>query len=106
MNRNLVSHFAVPEIGAAIRNKNPGCKHFGSEGTVSSLGQLPQDAGVTVTYMCTNAGANWEKGDMLTKTLDQLEEIDSNDLSLNEHTTDRNVLREWFRNRLDNFLND
>lgn len=66
------SHTWEPSLGDSVVNTNPGCKHKGSEGIVVDIIDLPQDAGKTVTYCCTNAGDNWYKGDFLTKTMDQL----------------------------------
>jgi hypothetical protein len=66
------SHTLEPAVGDAIVNVNPSCKHVGSRGTVVSVEDLPGDSGKTVDYRCTNSGNNWSKGDVLTKTLDQL----------------------------------
>jgi len=101
-----MSHFTVPAQGDMIKNTNPGCKHFGSEGSVENVKLLPDDMGHVIIYTVTNDGPTYRKGDMLTKTLDQLEMIDSDSCGLNEHMTDRNVLREWFRGRLENLLKD
>lgn len=70
------SHTWEPQLGDAVVNTNPGCKHKGSEGIVTAVKDLPEDAGKTVTYCCTNAGDNWYKGDFLTKTMDQLSPLD------------------------------
>ena len=70
------SHSWEPHLGDAVVNTNPGCKHRGSEGIVVSIEPLPQDAGKTITYCCTNAGDNWYKGDFLTKTMDQLSPLE------------------------------
>lgn len=69
---NYQSHTWEPELGDAIVNTNPGCKHKGSKGIVVDIVALPSDAGTTVTYYCTNSGPTWNKGQTLTKTLDQL----------------------------------
>lgn len=66
------SHGVHPRKGQEIANVNPNCKHFGSEGFVLSVQELPNDGGVTCSYCCTNDGQNWEVGDVLTKTLDQI----------------------------------
>jgi len=66
------SHTLEPAVGDAIVNVNPSCKHVGSRGIVVSVEDLPDDSGKTVDYHCTNSGNNWSKGDVLTKTLDQL----------------------------------
>jgi len=69
---NFQSHTFEPEIGAAIVNVNTNCKHYGSEGEVTAVSELPGDAGKTITYRVTNAGPTYEPGDELEKTLDQL----------------------------------
>jgi len=72
---NFVSHSNEPTIGDRVVNNNPKCIHFGSEGTVISLGSLDDDMGKTVEYRCTNTGDNWSSGDVLEKTMDQLTRI-------------------------------
>ena len=75
--RNLIeslqSHSREPEIGDAVVNINPSCKHHQSQGIVIKTRSLPGDAGKTATYQCTNSGPTWNVGDVLEKTLDQLE---------------------------------
>lgn len=71
----LTSHHDEPEVGDVVINTNPGCQHFGSEGIVLSVSALPGDAGKTAEYQCTNHGDTWGLGDVLTKTLDQLDLI-------------------------------
>tara|TARA_B100000700_G_C15001917_1_gene836712 strand:- start:432 stop:866 length:435 start_codon:yes stop_codon:yes gene_type:complete len=68
----LQSHTLEPAIGDYVENVNPGCKHFGSEGVVVRLKQLPRDMGTVACYKCTNSGDNWSEGDILEKSLDQL----------------------------------
>ena len=72
LRENFVSHHDEPSVGDSVANNNPGCKHYESEGVVVRVGSLPDDKGKTVTYKCTNSGKNWDKGDFLTKTMDQL----------------------------------
>ena len=69
----LQSHTVEPMIGDQVVNVNPGCKHYGSEGIVVRLEQLPQDMGTVACYKCMNNGTNWSEGDILRKSLDQLE---------------------------------
>lgn len=69
---NFKSHSFEPSIGDSVQNNNPKCKHYGSEGVVLKLNDLPRESGKTVEYICTNDGAEWSSGDVLTKTLDQL----------------------------------
>jgi hypothetical protein len=66
------SHFQVGDI---VRNINPNCKHFGSEGVVTELKELPEDMGYAIIYKTTNDGSTWKKGDMLGKTEIQLKKI-------------------------------
>ena len=66
------SHTFEPVIGDMVANDNPGCKHRGSVGEVLSIQDLPDEQGKTATYRCSNSGENWDAGDVLTKTLDQL----------------------------------
>ena len=72
ISENFVSHSDEPQVGDAVVNNNPKCKHFESEGIVINIESLPEDKGKTVTYKCTNTGDSWAAGDLLTKTMDQL----------------------------------
>lgn len=67
------SHAHEPKVGDLILNTNPGCKHFKSSGVVKNIKSLPDDMGKTVVYICLNSGPNWNRGDELTKTMDQVE---------------------------------
>jgi len=60
------------KVGDKVRNVNAECKHYGSEGIVKEIRDLPEDMGYAVVYECTNDGASWKKGDMLGKTEIQL----------------------------------
>lgn len=60
------------ENGSMVRNINPSCDHYGSEGIVESVEQLPNRMGKVVKYKVTNDGPTYKKGDILTKTKDQL----------------------------------
>ncbi len=60
------------ENGSMVRNINPSCDHYGSEGVVESVEQLPNRMGKVVKYKVTNDGPTYKKGDILTKTKDQL----------------------------------
>ena len=68
----FISHLFEPSVGDAVLNKNKKCKHFGSAGKVLKILSLPKDTGKVVKYKCTNSGKNWNKGDVLSKTMDQL----------------------------------
>jgi hypothetical protein len=63
------------KVGDKVKNVNAECKHYGSEGIVKEIRDLPEDMGYAVVYECTNDGANWKKGDMLGKTEIQLKKI-------------------------------
>jgi hypothetical protein len=58
--------------GMRVLNVNANCKHFGSEGIVKEIKDLDNDMGKVVAYEVTNNGANFKQGDILTKTIDQL----------------------------------
>ena len=60
------------KIGDKVKNVNAKCKHYGSEGIVKEIRDLPDDMGYAVVYECTNDGSTWKKGDMLGKTEIQL----------------------------------
>ncbi len=63
------------QIGDKVRNVNSMCKHYGSEGVVKEIRDLPEDMGYAVIYECTNNGSSWKNGDMLGKTEIQLSKI-------------------------------
>jgi hypothetical protein len=76
------------KVGDKVRNINPSCKHYGSEGIVKEILDLGikvegqsqgvlEDVGYAVVYECTNKGMTWEKGDLLGKTEIQLEKIEA-----------------------------
>jgi len=72
---HLMSHSDEPLRGDSIENINPGCKHFGSEGVVKDVTDLPDDQGVVAVYVVTNDGDTYSKGDILEKTVDQLKVV-------------------------------
>lgn len=63
------------KIGDKVKNINANCKHYGSEGMVKKIRELPEDIGYAVVYECTNEGMTWKKGDLLGKTEVQLKKI-------------------------------
>ena len=65
------------KVGDKVKNVNAQCKHYGSEGIVKEIRDLPDDMGYAVVYECTNDGATWKKGDMLGKTEVQLQKIEA-----------------------------
>jgi len=60
--------------GDIIKNINPKCKHFGSQGIVKDVQDL-EGVGKVAIYTVTNTGDTYGPGDSLTKTIDQLEPI-------------------------------
>ena len=73
LRENFISHSFEPLEGDRVVNINPECTHYGSEGVVTVVKSLPADMGKAVSYQCVNDGPSWDPGDILTKTLDQLE---------------------------------
>ena len=70
--------------GDKIKNTNRDCEHADSEGEVEDVIKLPHKGdnqvkngndmpGRLVKYKVTNSGKNYEKGDHLYKTADQLD---------------------------------
>jgi hypothetical protein len=70
-----MDHHCMFNVGDKVRNINAMCKHYGSEGTVKEIRQLPEDMGYGVVYECSNNGSTWKAGDMLGKTEVQLQKI-------------------------------
>jgi len=62
----------VIEAGMRILNINASCKHYNSEGIIKEIKDLPDDMGKIIAYEVINDGANFKKGDILTKTIDQI----------------------------------
>jgi len=73
LRENFVSHSDEPEKGDRVVNNNPGCKHYGSEGIVVDVHVLPGDSGKVIVYQVTNDGPAFSNGDVLEKTMDQME---------------------------------
>ena len=96
LRENFVSHSDEPSVGDRIVNNNTKCKHYGSEGVVLSIDSLEGDAGKTVKYWRTNGGENWEIGDVLEKTMDQLTRMNE-DASPKEDTVSEGTLRRIIR---------
>lgn len=72
------------KAGDKIKNTNKDCEHSGSKGVVISVKKLPKKdcsrvknknnmPGRLVKYKVTNSDKNYEPGDVLYKTGDQLE---------------------------------
>ena len=68
----------VMEAGMRILNINPSCKHYNSEGIIKEIKDLPNDMGKIVAYEVLNDGKNFKKGDILTKTIDQIKILEGN----------------------------
>ena len=78
-------------MGDHVENINPDCKHFKSEGEVCGVRSLramrikaadkpgkkeeEDELGFVFAYKTTNKGENWDEGDILEKTSDQLKKI-------------------------------
>lgn len=60
------------KAGMRILNVNASCSHFGSEGLIKEIKDLPENMGKVVVYEVTNEASNYKKGDILTKTIDQI----------------------------------
>jgi hypothetical protein len=67
------------KAGDKVKNVNAVCKHYGSEGIVDSIEQMPDDIGYIVGYKTTNIGPSWMVDQYLKKTEDQLILMDSLD---------------------------
>jgi hypothetical protein len=66
------------ETGMRILNTNASCKHYNSEGIIKEIKDLPDDMGKIIAYEVINDGANFKKGDILTKTIDQIKILEGN----------------------------
>ena len=60
-------------VGDIVKNKNTSCPHYGSMGIVQKIMKLANDMGMAVKYRVVNSGPTYKPGDVLTKTVDQLE---------------------------------
>ena len=67
------SHTHEPEVGTSVINLNPNCTHYKSKGMVLKVSDLDNDMGKVITYRVSNNGDTYKKGQILTKTLDQLQ---------------------------------
>lgn len=61
-----------------VLNINSSCKDYNSEGYVKEIKDLPDNMGKVIVYEVTNDGANFKKGDILTKTIDQIKILEGN----------------------------
>jgi hypothetical protein len=68
----------IIETGMRILNTNASCKHYNSEGIIKEIKDLPDNMGKIIAYEVINDGANFKKGDILTKTIDQIKILEGN----------------------------
>ena len=61
-----------------VLNTNASCKHYNSEGYVKEIKDLPDNMGKVIAYEVINDGVNFKKGDILTKTIDQIKILEGN----------------------------
>ena len=66
------------ESGMRVLNINASCKHYNSEGFIKEVKDLPDNMGKVIAYEVINDGANFKKGDILTKTIDQIKVLEGN----------------------------
>lgn len=66
------------EAGMRVLNINPSCKHYNSEGFIKEIKDLPENMGKVIAYEVINDGPNFKKGDILTKTIDQIKILEGN----------------------------
>lgn len=69
---NYMSSEPMFMVGQKVRNTNKSCYHYGSEGIIKEIKDLPEKMGKVISYEVTNDGPTFKKGDVLTKTMDQL----------------------------------
>ena len=62
--------------GDIVKNINTECPHYGSQGIINKVMDLPDMVGKVAVYTVTNNGPTYKPGDKLTKTVDQLEPVD------------------------------
>ena len=69
---NYMSSEPMFMVGQKVRNVNKNCNHYGSEGIVKEIKDLPNQMGKVISYEVINEGPTYKKGEVLTKTVDQL----------------------------------
>jgi len=65
------------QTGDMVHNVNPQCNHFGSKGIAN--GVFDEDGITMIRYTVTNQGDTFKPGDMLTKSMDQMNVMDMGD---------------------------
>jgi hypothetical protein len=78
-NKNISIAISKMKAGDKVKNINKACMHYGSEGIVTSIEEIPENVGYIVGYKTTNAGQSWTADQYLRKTEDQLTLVDSLD---------------------------
>ena len=78
-NTDISIGMAKLRAGDKVKNTNTACMHYGSEGIVQDVEELPEHMGYIVGYKTTNAGHSWTVDQYLRKTEDQLTLVDSID---------------------------
>jgi hypothetical protein len=96
LNGIQVAIASMMKVGDRVKNINTECAHYGSEGVIEDIQQLPYDMGYIVSYKTTNSGPTWEANQTLRKTKDQLA------LSLNDTEAEENNTTKEF----DEYKND
>jgi hypothetical protein len=78
---NLNTSIAMCKLkaGDKVKNINTACMHYGSEGIVETIEEIPENIGYVIGYKTTNAGSSWTVDQYLRKTEDQLSLVDSVD---------------------------
>lgn len=67
------------KAGDKVKNINTACMHYGSEGIVENIEEMPENIGYIIGYRTTNSGQSWTGNQYLRKTEDQLAIVDSFD---------------------------
>ena len=99
-NKNISIAISKMKAGDKVKNINKACMHYGSEGIVETIEEMPENIGYIVGYKTTNSGPSWTADQYLRKTEDQLtlvdhfdnyglaEESESQEDELNEYKKD------------------
>ena len=69
---NISEPYSI-KVGDMVQNTNPSCPHHKSQGMVKKIIPMPNDVGNLIKYIVMNQGDTYQAGDVLTKTIDQLE---------------------------------
>jgi len=69
---NISEPYSI-KVGDMVKNTNTSCPHHKSQGMVKKIIPMPNDVGNLIKYIVMNQGDTYQAGDVLTKTIDQLE---------------------------------